>query len=270
MEDLKSLLKTTSPYLSKLADNHITTIEEFCYTFPRTYEDRSELLTFADIKNNIIQLQQQQTNPQIFESSIPLTQSKIITKVKIIKKTLTRTRTGKTLGEVLIEDSNGDTATINTLHSTFILSKLFPGKRYFLISKPVFEKQKLMFWHPEILPAEETPEENLHISGLYPIYPEMNGITPQRRAKKMQLVLRTFLQQHQDPLPEKHLKDYNLISTQAMLQQLHFPQNMQALEQAQRRLFFDRLLNIQLVSQLTRSHYIKQQQQKSSNRDMIK
>jgi RecG-like helicase len=160
---LKSLLKTTSPYLQLLKDNHIETVEDFCYMFPRAYEDRTTLLTFQDIIRHLTTIQQQQDNPQIFETNMLIQSSNVITKICIIKKTITRTKTGKSLGEVQVKDVNGDLGSLHTLHSTYMLSKLFPGKWYFCIGKPQIERGKLMFWHPECLPAEETPEEDLHI-----------------------------------------------------------------------------------------------------------
>jgi ATP-dependent DNA helicase RecG len=55
-----------------------------------------------------------------------------------------------------------------------------------------------------------------------------------------------------------------------MIQGLHFPKNPEALKQAQRRLYFDRLLNIQLVSQLSKQHYITQQQPQEANWAILK
>jgi ATP-dependent DNA helicase RecG len=55
-----------------------------------------------------------------------------------------------------------------------------------------------------------------------------------------------------------------------MIQGLHFPKNSEILKQAQRRLYFDRLLNIQLVSQLSKQHYISQQQPQEANRTILK
>lgn len=46
---LPSLLKTTASYLQLLKENHIETVEDFCYMFPRAYEDRTKLLSFKEI-----------------------------------------------------------------------------------------------------------------------------------------------------------------------------------------------------------------------------
>ncbi len=55
-----------------------------------------------------------------------------------------------------------------------------------------------------------------------------------------------------------------------MIEGLHFPKNPETLKQAQRRLYFDRLLNIQLVSQLSKQHYISTQPTQEANRNVVK
>lgn len=127
-----------------------------------------------------------------------------------------------------------------------------------------------MFRHPECLPAEETPEEDLHIWGMYPIYPELQGISSARWSKKMNIALKAFLETHQDPLPEPYIQKYWLITSREMIEGLHFPKNPEILKQAQRRLYFDRLLNIQLVSQLSKQHYISTQTTQEANRNVVK
>lgn len=49
---LKQLLKTTTPYLHKLADAGITTPEEFVYYLPRAYEDRSQIISLREVETD--------------------------------------------------------------------------------------------------------------------------------------------------------------------------------------------------------------------------
>lgn len=105
---------------------------------------------------------------------------------------------------------------------------------------------------------------------MYPIYPELQGISSARWSKKMSLVLKDFVKSHPDPLPDAFVHHYDLVTIGEMLTGLHFPKTLQELEKAQHRLFFDRLLNIQLVSQLTKKHYITHQKTTPANRDLLK
>lgn len=55
MKPLKEYLKTTPKYLSLLAENGINTIRDFFLYFPRTYEDRKNLVLLSDIQSEQVQ-----------------------------------------------------------------------------------------------------------------------------------------------------------------------------------------------------------------------
>jgi RecG-like helicase len=58
-------------------------------------------------------------------------------------------------------------------------------------------------------------------------------------------------------LPEDFLKKFNLIDVKETITNIHYPIDMDKTRQAKYRIFFDRLLRIQLYSLINRNEYQK-------------
>lgn len=58
-------------------------------------------------------------------------------------------------------------------------------------------------------------------------------------------------------LPEDFLKEFKLLDVQTTIRNMHFPDSEQLLSMAQERIYFDRLLRIQLHALLQREEYQK-------------
>ena len=67
----------------------------------------------------------------------------------------------------------------------------------------------------------------------------------------------------QEYLPENFIKLYHLLPVTETIKNLHFPENDEKKNQALYRLFFDRLLRIQLYSLLNKDKYQKNKEEKS-------
>lgn len=96
MTELKSLLKTTSRYLTLLSQNGIHTLKDFFNYFPRTYEDRASI--------------QPLNNLQINEKGTTATKGKILSK-KVFR------RSGKMIYDISFEDELGARGTISIFNS---------------------------------------------------------------------------------------------------------------------------------------------------------
>ncbi len=268
-QSIQWLLKTTPTYINKLKENRIVSLEDFCYTFPRTYEDRTSLLSIQEIIQQELDQTQRKQTPVLFGPDQEIQSKTVICKLQIKEKKITPLRWGSKIASATGIDIHGQSAKLMTKFSTFTISKLQKEKRYFVIAKPVVDQGQLIFWHPECIPAHETDETKLQIGGYYPIYPELQGIKTSRRSSKMRIALDHYLPQVKDPLPEHIRTKYQLITTSQMIEALHFPNTLESLQAAQRRLFFDRLLHIQIIAQLNRSNYIRTKIQTSSARVCI-
>jgi len=81
--------------------------------------------------------------------------------------------------------------------------------------------------------------------GLVPVHPSAEGITP-KRIRKLVATHREMISLVVDPLPASLLASESLASRADALDAIHFPQSVEAEEQARQRLAFEELLLLQL------------------------
>ncbi len=234
--ELKTLLRTTPRYLNLLAQNGITTIRDFFNYFPRAYEDR------ANIKP---------LNQLIFNDK-----GITATKGKILKKTVFR-RGGRMIYDISFEDELGIQGTISIFNSGYLASKLQEGCRYIIVGKPSFKYGKTIFSHPDIVPSSDSWafEENYNSGRIFPVYSEMNGIKPWWFAKKIWELRDQIPAVFAEYLPEEFLKTFDLLDVQKTILNIHYPESESLKSQAIHRVFFDRLLRVQLFSLMNRQSY---------------
>ena len=234
--ELKTLLRTTPRYLNLLAQNGITTTRDFFNYFPRAYEDR------ANIKP---------LNQLIFNDK-----GITATKGKILKKTVFR-RGGRMIYDISFEDELGIQGTISVFNSGYLASKLQEGCRYIIVGKPSFKYGKTIFSHPDIVPSSDSWafEENYNSGRIFPVYSEMNGIKPWWFAKKIWELRDQIPVVFAEYLPEEFLKIFHLLDVQKTILNIHYPESESLKSQAIHRVFFDRLLRVQLFSLMNRQSY---------------
>lgn len=237
--DLRQQLKTTPKYIDILNTDWIHTLRDFFLYLPRNYEDRENIKT-------LIQIQFDDTVQSV--------------KWKIISKNMIRTRTGKSLVEMIFLDTNWNQWQINLLNWWFTFKNTKKDHRYIIVWKPQYDKWKITFWHPEMVESEhqdetEDEENNFKAGRIYPIYSELLGISPAWFAKKMRENLSLIDTLFEETLPERILKENNLMTLKEAIRQLHFPTSFEAIGQAKYRLIFERLIKIQLVSIINKRKY---------------
>ncbi|MCF7835362.1 ATP-dependent DNA helicase RecG [Candidatus Gracilibacteria bacterium] len=245
MKELKSLLKTTSKYLSVLEKSGINTPKDFLEYFPRTYEDRSNIKTLGDISSDTF-----------FKDN-----NKIMTKGKILsKKVFMRGR--KKIYDISFEDINGKKGYISIFNSGFLAQKIQEDKRYLILGKPGFKYGKIVFSHPEVIETQSQEDEDIdgesgYASGrLFPVYSELLGIKSGRFARKMRSLMDKVDIFFDEYLPSEFIKKFELMNVVNTIKEIHFPNDMELNKRAFHRVFFDRLLRIQLYSLLNKNDYI--------------
>jgi ATP-dependent DNA helicase RecG len=132
------------------------------------------------------------------------------------------------------------------------------GERYLVTGKPKKIGRKYSFRHPEIALANATddaPVDYYNIGRITPIYSEMLGIKPSRFAKKIREHLDEIPQYFHEYLPSDFLKKFNLLDVATTLRHVHFPDSHELKDRALYRIFFDRLLRIQIFSLMNRAKY---------------
>ena len=100
----------------------------------------------------------------------------------------------------------------------------------------------------------------------------MNGIKPGRFAQKIRDNLNQIPNYFSEYLPNQFLKDFSLLSVPATIKNIHYPDSHNLKNQALHRVFFDRLLRVQLFSLMNKQNYQSATKQISTDqqRDILK
>lgn len=138
---------------------------------------------------------------------------------------------------------------------TYIMRSVIVDQRYYIVGVPQFDKGQRTYRHPEFVPTQATVGEDGAIWSLYPIYPELQGITRHRFYKKIHQALPQLLTWITDPLPSSFLQQRDLVGLREMFQWLHAPTSFEQIERARRRIYTIKLLQRQLNSIVTKQHY---------------
>ena len=248
MIDLKTALKTTPRYIKILTDAWITSVKDFLQYFPRAYEDRSTIRNLNELIFN--------------EKWITATKGKVVEK-KIYM------RGGMRVYEIKFVDPVGNTWYITIFNSWFMASKLHEEKRYIIVGKPSIKYGRITFSHPDVVETE-APEEDIengelkienkiydvYNSGrIFPIYPELMGIKPGWFAQKMRNLMDKVDVIFDEYLPKEFIEKFWLMGVRETIKAMHYPESFDQQKQANLRIFFDRLLRIQLYSLMNRNDY---------------
>ena len=100
----------------------------------------------------------------------------------------------------------------------------------------------------------------------------MNGIKPGRFAQKIRDNLNQIPNYFSEYLPNQFLKDFSLLSVPETIKNIHYPDSHNLKNQALHRVFFDRLLRVQLFSLMNKQNYQSATKQISTDqqRDILK
>lgn len=251
--DLKTFLRTTPRYANLLAQNGITTVRDFFNYFPRAYEDRANIKPLNQLIFN--------------EKGVTATKGKILTK-KVFR------RGGKMIYDISFEDELGIQGTISIFNSSYLASKLQEGNRYIIVGKPAFKYGKIIFSHPDIVPSSDSGElqENYNSGRIFPVYSEMNGIKPWRFAQKIWEHRHHISEYFSEYLPTEFLQEFQLLEVEKTILNIHYPESEKLKNAAIHRVFFDRLLRVQLFSLMNRKNYQlnKKLNAESQQREILK
>ncbi|PIE86077.1 MAG: ATP-dependent DNA helicase RecG [Bacteroidia bacterium] len=206
---------------------NITRIEDLLYYFPFKYVDRSKIYTIREINAELSQIQ--------------------------IKGKITAFRTeGKSHKKRLIatfRDKTGFVELIWFQSIKWVEQNIKPNVEYIVFGKPNRYKGIVNFAHPEIeAVAEIDTSINTGLESAYNTTEKLkkNYITS-KAIHKLQKNARNLLKTPlAETLPLYLTKKLNLMDADTAIRNIHFPENLKALEKAQFRFKFEELFYIQL------------------------
>lgn len=215
----KTLLRTTDNYIKALEKASILTVSDLLNHFPRDYEDRTNVLdSFSLInikeKNTII--------------------------VKLLNINSQKTANNKLLTKAVIEDKNWFLSEAVWFNRKYLATQLkaYEWKKVIFSWSVKYAFWKVTFQNPEV----ETDLDKLAWE-IVPIYAELNYIPSKWIEWKIE-ILKSFIKEIPEDLPEDIIKKYNFISKRDAVYRVHFPKNNFDIEQAKYRLAYGELFDI--------------------------
>lgn len=223
---LVSTLHGVGPALEKrLKALGVVTLHDLVYSFPREYEDLSEVTDVIDIADG---------DKVTVLVTIEKIQSRRAWKRRM---NLTEAQVGDATGSVKVVWFNQPyVANTLAIGDKAYLSGIAKKSKYGLaLQSPVFEKAGA--W------------ETTHTARIVPKYHLTQGVTQKQLRYFMKQALGKVLPV-KDWLPESVVKEWRLMPLSTALQQIHFPDDGESFTTAQKRLDFEQLYIVQLFSRL--------------------
>ena len=206
--------------VKNLAKLDIFTIRDLLYHFPRRYDDYSKLKTINQLR--------------VGEEATIVASVNNIVRIP--------TRKGRTLIEAVVSDATGSMRLLwfnqewhmRSLRQDMMIS--ISGRIDMYLGRPVI-------WHPEYEPIDQ---QQLNTNRIVPVYPLTAKVTQKWLRRTIFSTLKYWIPRISETLTDRLQQRARVVGLQLALNQVHFPDDMQALTAAQRRLAFDELFLQQL------------------------
>ncbi|MFH1669990.1 MAG: ATP-dependent DNA helicase RecG [Patescibacteria group bacterium] len=220
MTPLIDVLRTTKDHLEDLKDMGLEVVEDLLLYLPRAHEDLSQMQTIA---------------------SAPLDE-KVTIRGTVENIRLIRTRHGKNLISGHFTDLEGETVDVMWFNQPYIKRMLKDGDEVVMTGKLIEKGYKLQFQSPTF---ERTGDRPLvHAGRLVPIYPQHEQINTKWLREKMVLI-KDAIDLLPETLPEKVLKEEELMPRKGAILALHFPKKPEEVEKALERIAFEEMYLLQ-------------------------
>lgn len=220
-------------YVQALKRLGILTAQDILFHFPFRHEDYSNTVLISDLRAG-----------EVF------TVQGEIQKCEAIRTWKKKMR----LTTCTLTDGTGTVRSV-WFNQPFLAKNFYPGKPLRLSGKVSLDKNGLFFSNPSWELASRTATNT---GGLVPIYPQTEGLTSKwlRWQTKKLLPLAKKLP---DPVPPEILQKLNLPNLFDSLEWIHFPENENQFELAQKRFAFEEMFLVQIASLQTKLSWEKEQ-----------
>ncbi|HDQ72448.1 MAG TPA: ATP-dependent DNA helicase RecG [Chloroflexi bacterium] len=204
----------------RLAKLGIRTIRDMLYCFPHRYDDYSQLKPI----NRLEYGEETTIIAQVWDAGAR------------------RTRGGASLFKATLSDGTGfiDATWFN---QPYLANRIKPGQQIVVSGQVNEYLGRLCFSSPVWEPLED---ELLHTGRLVPVYPLTAGIHAKWLRSLMKYTVDYWSKRLPDHLPNSVRDEYDLMSLETAITQIHFPDSKAAMEKARARLAFDELFVVQI------------------------
>jgi ATP-dependent DNA helicase RecG len=201
----------------------LETVRDFLYFLPVRYDDFSHTSKISDLKVD---------ETATIEGKIINIQN-----IRTWKKRMEIT-------EAILEDKSGPIR-VAWFNQPFLLNNVKKDSLLRLSGKVSWDKKGLFLSNPAYENAKRAPTNT---GRLVPVYAETRGITSKWLRWKMSQLLKNYLAEIPEVVPEAILKRQKLFGIQESIRELHFPKNLENIGLAQKRIAFEEMFLIQLAA----------------------
>lgn len=204
-----------------LASLNIHTVGDLVEYFPRDYDDRTDVLTVAELKAG---------DSATFRAKVAANTEVMRAKRLVIAKTL-------------LSDGTGNIEAV-WYNQPYMKNNLKQGQLYLFTGKITEKFNRLQVESPEFEPLKPNGEP---ISGgrIVPIYTTTKKLSQKILRQLIKSVLEDVTPQLAEFIPEKIRRQYRLCERSFAINNIHFPQNDESFFMARRRLVFEELFLLQ-------------------------
>lgn len=214
IESLKGIGEKRGKLFRKLGVNSIG--ELICY-YPRTYEDWSNFVNISDLKAGEICC---------------------IKAIVTAPPTESRVSGGRIIAKVRLADDTG-VVTATFFNNRYIKNMLIYNCEYVFMGKVSSSMNRLEIISPEFMQSNKARE-------IRPIYGCTAGLTTRQIETALINALAMLPEQIKESIPNEIREEYNLVSYNEAIHNVHFPKDKDTLLQARKRLIFQELLVLSL------------------------
>lgn len=235
----------------------VSSVGELLRIYPFRYIDRTSVMRIADARADMayVQIRAKVIRVDLYGAKGPADAQKF----NLVKRM-----------SVWVNDGSGEMEMVFFKGIKWMYEKLVPGQEFIFFGKPAAFNGKLNIVHPEVDPpgspvgattGVDLPASS-RMTGVYPSTEKLKngGITGKVMNKLMEKALEKGLVNMEESLPEHIMKQMGLVPLHYAMRNIHFPQDMEALEKAKYRLKFEELFYLQLS--LLKQKYIRSREER--------
>ena len=164
------------------------------------------------------------------------------------------TKWGKKIQLAKVQDSTGAIDVV-WFNQPYLIKTLSLGAKVFLAGKVGWFSKKPALVSPEYEVAKGGP--SVHTGRLIPVYHETSGISSKWLRTKLAAIYPLLKDEFKEFLSQSLLSSYQLEGYGSAVKSVHFPKTLEQAEQARRRLAFNELLFLQLLSLFRKEEWLK-------------
>ncbi len=204
----------------RLARMGIRTIRDMLYTFPRRYDDYTQLKPI----NRLEYGEEVTIIAQVWDAG------------------LRETRGGRSLFKATLSDGTGFIEA-TWFNQPYLADRIKSGQQIVISGKVDEYLGRLCFNSPEWEPPDK---ESLHTARIVPVYPLTEGVSAKWLRRLMKRTVDYWSKRLPDHLPASVRQEADLLDLETAIVQAHFPDDKSSLKRALYRLAFDELFVLQI------------------------